>query len=94
MAWLALIGSLVVQPLPGVDAVVFTAPETMARSADSRRAPPRFSQPLPAGTEARLLEVRPEWVRVTLFNGRDAWVPRSSAERVREPGDRATGAGG
>ncbi len=61
---------------------VLTAPDTIARAADSRNAPARFAEPLPAGTEVTIAEARGEWARVVLANGRDAWVSAAAVETV------------
>ena len=83
LAWLAIVGSLVLDPGgDGRDAAVVTVSETVARAADSKLAPSAFPQPLPAGVELRILEERSPWLRVRLANGRDAWLTRSSVTRV------------
>ena len=69
-----------------VNDAVITAPEVVARAADAAGAPPRFAQPLPAGTEARLLDQRGDWVRIRLANGRDGWIRRSAITAVRASG--------
>lgn len=56
--------------------------EVVARAADSANAPLRFAEPLPGGTEVRILEDRGSWLQVGLHNGRNAWVSASSVERV------------
>ena len=61
---------------------VLTAPDTIARAADSRNAPARFAEPLPAGTEVTIAEVRGDWARIVLANGRDAWVGKTAVEPV------------
>ena len=61
---------------------VLTAPDTVARAADSRNAPARFPEPLPAGTEVTIAEVRGEWAHIVLANGRDAWVSASAVDPV------------
>jgi len=61
---------------------VIVSDETPARSADSALAPLAFPEPLPAGTEVHVAEVRSPWARVRLANGRDAWVQESSVTRV------------
>jgi tetratricopeptide (TPR) repeat protein len=61
---------------------VIAAAETVARAADSRNAPARFAEALPAGTEVTIAEVRGEWTRVVLADGRDAWVGSASVEPV------------
>lgn len=61
---------------------VLVAAETEARSADSALAPTALPEPLPAGVEVDLLEVRQGWARIRLANGRDVWVRRTSVARV------------
>lgn len=61
---------------------VLTAGETVARAADSRNAPARFSEPLPAGTEVTIAEMRGDWTRVVLADGRDAWVNSAAVAAV------------
>ena len=61
---------------------VVVAGEVLARSADSALAALAFPEPLPGGTEIRVLEHRSPWTRVRLANGRDAWVNESSVETV------------
>lgn len=85
LAWLAIAGSVLLDPASGDRAAaVVTAPETVARAADSGLAPSAFPQPLPGGVELRILEARSPWLRVRLANGRDAWVSESSVTRVAE----------
>ncbi len=81
--WIALITSTV------FDAVteqrpegVLTAPETVGRSADSHNVAPRFSEPLPGGTEITIVERRSPWVHVELLNGRDAWVVETAISEL------------
>lgn len=81
--WLALTGlSAWETRVSASDDVVVTAPEVVARAADSTGAPARFAQPLPGGTEARVLERRTDWARIRLADGRDAWVRASSLGSV------------
>ncbi|MFN2377128.1 MAG: hypothetical protein ABR538_11365 [Candidatus Binatia bacterium] len=61
---------------------VIAAAETVARAADSRNAPARFAEALPAGTEVTIAEVRGDWTRVVLADGRDAWVARAAVDSV------------
>ncbi|MBW2275547.1 MAG: hypothetical protein JRG96_19980 [Deltaproteobacteria bacterium] len=83
LAWITLTGSLAFDPADrAAGEGVVTAPEVMARSADSVHAPPRFAQPLPRGTELRILERREDWMRVALANGREAWVRSSSVTPI------------
>lgn len=67
----------------GGDAAVVVVPEVVARSADSAGAPARLPQPVPSGTELDVMETRDDWVRVRLFDGRDAWLPESAVQRVK-----------
>ncbi len=84
VGWLALLASVASDPANRSDAeAVVTAPEAVARSADSLHAPARFSQPLPTGTEVVILEDRGDWLRVALANRREAWLRASSLTRVR-----------
>lgn len=53
---------------------IITAPDTIARTADSRNASSRFVEPLPEGTEVRIEEAREFWTRVRLADGSSAWV--------------------
>jgi len=83
VAWLALIGSLILDPSSEArEDVVVTVDEVQGRAADSALAPPLFPAPLPSGTEARVLEERFPWMRIRLANGRDVWVTASSVTRV------------
>lgn len=61
---------------------VVVLPETIARAADSINSPARLPEPLPSGAEVQVMEDRSDWLRVRLFDGRDAWVPAPSLERV------------
>lgn len=56
--------------------------DTMARAADSRNAPARFAEPLPAGTEITITDERGDWTRVLLADGRDAWVSSAAVQPV------------
>ena len=56
------------------------------RSADSVGASPAFANPLPAGTEVRVLETRPSWLRVTLADGTRGWLAASTTEPVATRG--------
>ncbi len=85
LAWLMLLGTVVFLFFENRDnGAVLTLPEVVARSADSAGASPRFPQPLPSGTEVQVLETRDDWARVRLFDGRDAWLPRSAIQMVVE----------
>ncbi|MBF0422116.1 MAG: hypothetical protein HQL73_03910 [Magnetococcales bacterium] len=80
--WIALVSQkFLVQE--GHEEAVIVQEETVARAADSVNAPISFVQPLPAGTEVRILEKREAWVRIALGNGRHVWVRSSAVEMVR-----------
>ncbi len=79
VVWLLVLASLLVGGGAGqADLAVVTADEVQARSADSSLAPLALPEPLPSGTEVRRLELRGDWARVRLANGRDVWVRASS----------------
>lgn len=83
--WAVLIVSIALDPdRDGSDAGVVTVPDAIARAADSINAPQRFSEPLPAGTELRILEDRGDWIQIELWNGRSAWLAASAVTRVVE----------
>ena len=83
LAWLGLLASVVLDGSGDVgEAAVLTAAETPARSSDSARAPLAFPDPLPQGVEVERLEVRGDFARVRLANGRDVWVRSSSVTPV------------
>lgn len=74
--------SFLASPGEAVPVAVVVLPETIARAADSINAPSRFDNPLPSGAEAQVIEDRVDWLRVRLYDGRDAWLPASSVELV------------
>lgn len=86
IAWCILAMATVWSHRPGqIEEVVVIAPRTIARSADSSGAPPRFREPLPAGTEASLIMKRDDWVHIRLANGRDSWVREKAVAPVQIP---------
>ena len=72
---------------------VLVLPETIARSADSINAPPRFAEPLPDGTEVQIVEDRRDWLRVRIEDGRDGWLPASSVVSIDETGSKGVSDG-
>ena len=83
LAWVALIGMpLLERSGAGPDAAVVTASEALVRAADSPGAPTRFAEPLPGGSEVEIVEVRSDWARIRLADGRDGWVSQGRVERV------------
>ena len=84
-AWLALMVSLAFDPARAArDEGVVVASEATARSADSINAPGRFAEPLPAGSEVKILEDRGGWIHIELHNGRNAWLVASNVKRVAQ----------
>ncbi len=83
LAWLGLVASVVLDGSGDAgEAAVLTAEETPARSSDSALAPLAFPDPLPQGVEVERLEVRGDFARIRLANGRDVWVRSSSVTPV------------
>ena len=82
--WIVAAGSAVLTGDAPDDAVVVTDGVTL-RSADSTGASPTFANPLPAGTEVGIVEVRDAWVRVALADGTRGWLAASSVEAVTAP---------
>ncbi len=81
--WLLLMVTLLIQDDSSTSQLaVVTAEEVEARSADSSLAALALPDPLPAGSEVRRLELRGEWARIRLANGRDVWVRASSVTPV------------
>ena len=61
---------------------VLLAPQVIARTGDGQSYEPSFKEPLHAGTEFVLLEVRDEWNHIELPDGRQCWIPTDSASLV------------
>lgn len=74
----ALASTLVTHLATDVTHGVITAPDAIARTADSVNATSRFVEPLPVGTEVRIEEVRQYWTRVRLADGSAAWLKRGA----------------
>ena len=83
LAWLGLLASVLLDDRRGgAEEAVLTAEETPARSSDSALSPLAFPDPLPQGVEVERLEVRGDFARIRLANGRDVWVRSSSVSPV------------
>lgn len=81
--WLAFTASLGVEGRNTAGAAaVLLAEEAVARTSDSAFAPSALAEPLPAGTELRVLEERGSWLQARLANGRDVWLRSSGVARV------------
>ena len=61
---------------------VITAKEVIARQGDGQNYSPSFNDPLHTGTEFDVLENRPGWLHIKLFDDSDGWIPRSAAELI------------
>ena len=61
---------------------VILAGEVVARKGDSTTFEPTFKDPLHAGAEFTLVEERKGWYHIELADGRQCWVPESSAEMI------------
>jgi len=61
---------------------VITSKEVIARQGDGLNYPPSFKEPLHEGTEFDLLEERPGWLYIRLFDGSDGWIAEGSAELI------------
>ena len=61
---------------------VITVKEVVARQGDGQNYAPSFKEPLHEGTEFDLLESRPGWLHIFLFNENDTWIPDDSGELI------------
>jgi tetratricopeptide (TPR) repeat protein len=87
LLWLALLTSVLADIwFTGYPPAVVIVDETIARAADSINAPAAIAQALPEGSEVEVREIRRDWARVALVDGRSVWVPRSSLVLLDHPG--------
>ena len=63
------------------DLAVVTAPTTL-RKGNGEGFDPVFAEPLPVGTECRLLESRPGWLEIEIRDSTRGWVKATTAVRV------------
>jgi hypothetical protein len=61
---------------------VITVKEIVARQGDGRNYSPSFKNPLHEGTEFDVLENRPGWLHIKLFDDSDGWIPDGAAELI------------
>jgi tetratricopeptide (TPR) repeat protein len=61
---------------------VITADEVIARQGDGQNYAPSFKEPLHAGTEFDVLENRPGWLHIKLFDDSDGWISETAAELI------------
>jgi hypothetical protein len=80
--WLAMVVSLLLQDRRADDAVVMDG--VVLRAADSAGAPAALTQPLPRGTEVRIVERRDSWAKIRLANGTAGWVPGGAVQRITQ----------
>ncbi len=81
VVWVVATSSALVADDAADEAVVLVDGTTL-RSADSAGASPTFANPLPAGTEVTIVELRDPWARVALEDGTRGWLAASTVERV------------
>jgi len=62
---------------------VILADEVVARKGDGESYEPAFKESLHAGTEFALVENRSDWLQVELADGRQCWLPRTTAALVK-----------
>ncbi len=79
--WAAMLVSLIADPNLSTHAVVTTDGATL-HAADSFGAPKAFPNPLPAGAELEVVEVRGTWSKVSLPDGQTGWIPANMFTRV------------
>ena len=82
---LLFLGSVIAESLLGPEERpgVVLAPETVARKGDGDSYAPAFTEPLHAGLEFHVLEVRPGWVHGELPDSRTCWFPERDVGLVQ-----------
>jgi len=61
---------------------VITIKEVIARQGDGQNYSSSFKEPLHEGTEFDLLERRPDWFHIKLFDDSDGWIPDDAGELI------------
>jgi len=61
---------------------VITAPQVTAYQGDGTNYPLSFKEPLHAGTEFKVLEIRAKWLHIMLTDGTDTWIPHDTCEII------------
>ncbi len=81
-----LLGSLLVQEAQRRTHTggVVLASEIVARKGDGETYQPSFEEPLHAGTEFDVVEVRRDWLFIELSDGRRCWVPGKAVGLIEE----------
>ena len=80
--WFATTLSAFLAPDPSRNGVVLSD-GTVLRSADSLGASPALANPLPAGTELRVLENRGNWIRIALADGTRGWIHSGTFQSIK-----------
>ena len=61
---------------------VITVQYVVAHQGDGQNYPESFKDPLHAGTEFDVLEHRPGWLHIRLYDNNDGWIPNNTAELI------------
>jgi len=79
-----LLSSLIVESRTQLNRIcgVIIDKEVIARQGDGENYSPSFKDSLHAGTEFDVLESRPGWLHIKLFDDSDTWIPVDSAELI------------
>ena len=82
-----LLGSLLAETVfgSGTEGGVIVAEQVIARKGDGLSYEPSFTEPLHTGTEFQLLDARADWYQIELPDGRQCWIPSTSAGLVHVP---------
>ncbi len=80
--WLLLLLSTAPMGQTSDEAVVVSG-DTILHAADSENSASRLSQPIPDGTEVKILQTRDRWTEIQIA-GRSGWVLASSLQRVSQ----------
>jgi len=81
---ICLLSSLIVETRTQAGRIcgVITAKKVIARQGDGQNYSPSFKDPLHTGTEFDVLENRPGWLHIKLFDNSDGWIPEATAELI------------
>ena len=81
VVWLVLMTSVGHSKFSDIDHGVVMV-DSIARASDSVNAPSRYTQPLPPGTEVKVIARQDDWVKVQLNDGRDAWLRATQIQTI------------
>jgi hypothetical protein len=82
VACILAVGPLVAREWYSPQEGVIVAANIVARNGPAELYDPAFKEPLTPGIELRVDEQRQGWLHVRLHDGRTAWVPAQSVERI------------